>query len=85
MNELPVRVMVEDSWDQVTLDLQPASTIANAKQQALALTHTAREASDYLVKFRGAEIQDESQSLAHAGIVPNAALIVMPRRRRPVR
>jgi hypothetical protein len=85
MNEFPIRVMVEDSWDQVTLDLQPAVTIAAAKQQALSITHTGRDAAEYLVKFRGAEIQNENQSLADAGIVANAALIVMPRWRRPVR
>jgi len=28
--------------------------------------------------------RDESQSLAEAGLVPNGALIVLPRRRRPV-
>ena len=85
MTGLPVRVMVEDSWDQVVLDLQPSTTIGDVKQQALALTHTGRDASAYRVKYRGAEIQDETQSLADVGIVPNAALIVMPRRRRPVR
>ena len=85
MTGLPVRVMVEDSWDQVMLELDTSTTVADAKQRALSMTHTVRDASDYLVKFRGAEIQDEDQSLADAGIVPNAALIVMPRRRRPVR
>jgi hypothetical protein len=37
------------------------------------------------MKFRGAELRDESRSLADAGLVPNGALIVLPRRRRPVR
>jgi hypothetical protein len=37
------------------------------------------------VKYRGAELLDEAGSLAQAGIVPTANLIVMPRRRRPVR
>jgi hypothetical protein len=40
---------------------------------------------EYVVKFRGAEVFDESLSLAESGVVANAALIVMPRRRRPVR
>ena len=39
----------------------------------------------YVLKFRGAELGDESRSAAAAGLVPNGALIVMPRRRRPVR
>lgn len=85
MSALPVRVMVEDAWDQVALELAPATTVAETKQRALALTHTGGRAEDYLVKFRGAEVLDESRSLAETGVVANAALIVMPRRRRPVR
>ena len=39
----------------------------------------------FVLKFRGAELQDESRSLADAGLVPNGALIVLRKRRRPVR
>ena len=39
----------------------------------------------FVVKFRGAELQDESRTLADAGLVPNGALIVLRKRRRPVR
>jgi hypothetical protein len=85
MSPLPIRVMVQEAWDQVALQLPPATTIAETKQRALALTHSAGKPDDYLVKFRGAELFDEGRSLADAGIVPNAALIVMLRRRRPVR
>lgn len=82
---LPVRVMVEDAWDQVALDLPPATTVEEAKRRALKLTHVAGPAEDYLVKFRGAEVLDESRTLEQTGVVPNASLIVLPRRRRPVR
>jgi hypothetical protein len=86
MNTLPVRVMVQDAWDQVSLELSPAATVSELKQRALALTHQGGKAGDdYLVKFRGAEVLDERRSLAESGVVPNAALIVMPRHRRPVR
>jgi hypothetical protein len=85
MNPIPVRVMVEDAWDQVTLDLPPSVSIADAKQQALTLTHTRGMPEEYVVKFRGAEVFDEGRSLAESGIVANAAIIVLPRRRRPVR
>ncbi len=85
MSGMPVRVMVQDAWDQVTLSLPPAATVRDAKQQALALTHTAGSTDDFLVKFRGAELFDENRSLGDHGVVPNAALIVLPRRRRPVR
>jgi hypothetical protein len=84
MSTLPVRVMVQDAWDQVNLDLPSATTVQELKQKALALTHQAGKPEDYLVKFRGASIED-GRSLAESGIVANAALIVMPRKRRPVR
>jgi hypothetical protein len=85
MNQLPVRVMVQDAWDQVSLTLPPAATVLELKQRALALTHRVGNPEEYQVKFRGAAVLDESRSLAESGVVPNAALIVMPRRRHPVR
>jgi hypothetical protein len=82
---LEVRVMVEDAWDQVTLDLPSSTRLADVKQQALTLTHRTEDASRYLVKFRGAELSDETRSLAESGVVTRSSLIVMPRGRRPVR
>jgi hypothetical protein len=38
-----------------------------------------------VLKFRGAELSDETRSAADWGLVPNGALIVLGRRRRPVR
>ncbi len=84
MSTLPVRVMVQDAWDQVNLELSAGSTAQELKQKALALTHQSGKPEDYLVKFRGASI-DETRSLNELGVVANAALIVMPRKRRPVR
>ena len=85
MSAIPFRVMVENAWDQVTLEMQSGAPVRDAKLQALALTHAGGKPEDYLVKFRGAELFDESKSLSDAGVVANAALIVLPRRRRPVR
>lgn len=82
---LPLRVMVEDVWDEVFMELPEATSVAEIKRQALALTHVKRDPSEYVLKFRGAELSDESRSLAEAGLVPNGALILLPRRRRPVR
>lgn len=82
---LPVRVMVQDVWDEVTLDLPAATTLEELKRQALAVTRVTRDPDGYVIKFRGAELLDESRSLSEAGLVPNGALIVLPRRRRPVR
>jgi hypothetical protein len=82
---LPVRVMVQDVWDEVRLDLPGATSLAEVKRRALAATRVTRDPAGYVLKFRGAELQDESESLAQAGVVPNGALIVLSKRRRPVR
>jgi hypothetical protein len=82
---LPVRVMVQDVWDEVRLDLPSATPLAEVKRRALEATRVRGDPAAYVLKFRGAELQDESESLAQAGVVPNGALIVLPKRRRPVR
>jgi hypothetical protein len=81
---LPVRVMVTDAWDEVPLQLSSSTTLGELKRQALEVTRVTRDPAGYLVKYRGAEVADQ-QSLAEAGIVPNAGLIVLARRRQPVR
>ena len=82
---LPLRVMVQDAWDEVLLDLPAVTPLAEVKRQALQATRVTGNPDAYLLKFRGAELEDESRSLAEAGLVPNGALIVLRRRRRPVR
>lgn len=82
---LALRVMVPDAWDEVRLELPSATPLAELKRQALAATRVTGDPAAYVVKFRGAELQDESRSLAEAGLVPNGALIVLRKRRRPVR
>jgi len=82
---LPLRVMVQDAWDEVPLDLPVETSLAQLKLRALRATRVMRNPDGYVLKFRGFELQDESQSLAEAGLVPNGALIVLPKRRRAVR
>lgn len=82
---LPVRVMVQDAWDEVRLDLPESTPLSEVKRRALELTHVTADPDGYVVKFRGAELRDEARSMKESGLVPNASLIVLPRRRRPVR
>jgi hypothetical protein len=82
---LPLRVMVEEAWDEVRLNLPSVTPLAELKRQALQATRVVGNPDAYQLKFRGAELQDESRSLAEAGLVPNGALILLRRRRRPVR
>jgi hypothetical protein len=82
---LPLRVMVEDVWDEVRVDVPSSTPVGDLKSIALRRAGVPTDASDYLMKYLGAELQDEDRSLADAGVVPNAALVVLPRRRRPLR
>lgn len=82
---LPIRVFVADTWDEVRLAPPPGATIAEVKEQALVRARVDADPARYLVKYRGAELDDEARSLASWGVVPNAALIVLARRRQPVR
>jgi hypothetical protein len=82
---MPLRVMVQDAWDEVMLEVPESTQLGEVKRWALQATKVTRDPDGYLLKFRGAELADETRSLAEAGLVPNGALIVLPRRRRPVR
>jgi hypothetical protein len=82
---LPLRVMVEDVWNEVLLELPANTPVGEIKRQALAASRVKADPSRYVLKFRGAELSDESRSAADSGLVPNGALIVLARHRRPVR
>src|SRR5882724_6270605 len=84
---LAVRVMVPDVWDRVFLAVEPTTTVAELKRQALAqaLKRAQVRLDDYVVKFRGAQLLDETTTLAALGAVPNSPFIILPARRQPVR
>ena len=85
MNQpVPVRVKVLDAWDEIALEAEPTDSIAHVKREALQRARVHRSAESYELKFNGG-IVNESDTLAEAGIGANAALIVLPRRRQPVR
>lgn len=83
----PVRVMVTPVWDQVVVPVDAGTTVAQLKHDALraALKRADVDERDYVVKFRGAAVLDESVTLGALGAGPNAPLIVLPARRQPVR
>lgn len=83
-DSLPVRVLVQDVWDEVALAVPAATRVDQLKRTALERARVPGDPAGYVLKFRGAEVADDV-SLAEAGIVPNAGVIVLPRRRRPVR
>jgi len=82
-----IRVMVTDAWDHVALQVAPEMTVAEVKREALtrALVRPPDPFEAYEVKFRGALVPDEQVTLRELGVGPNAALIVLPAKRRPAR
>ena len=86
VERIPVRVMVMPAWDTATIQTDDATTVAQLKREALRQTRkTAADEQSYMVKYRGAQILDESVTLRTLGVVPNAPFIVLPARRQPVR
>lgn len=81
---IPVRVTVLDTWDEVNLEATADTTIAELKGRALTRAGVTHSPDGYVAKYRGGEVAD-AETMATAAIVPNAALIVLARRRTPVR
>jgi hypothetical protein len=86
VERIPVRVMVMPAWDTATIQTDGATTVTQLKREALRVTRkTSADEQSYTVKYRGAQVLDESITLRTLGVVPNAPFIVLPTRRQPVR
>ena len=62
-----------------------ARSVADIKRDALAKARVVGAPEKWLVKYRGAEVPEDGTTLEQAGIEPNGALIVLRRRRQPIR
>jgi hypothetical protein len=85
MTSIPVRITLTDVWDEFRLDLPSETPLSHLKQRVLELGRVTSDPARYVVKYRGAQLEDEAKSLAELGVVRNAALIMLLRRRQPVR
>lgn len=83
--DLELRVRVLEAWNDVVLRLPPSTPISRVKQLALEAAHITDDPHRFLVKFRGAELRDETRSLADERVPAEGALIVMRGHRAPVR
>lgn len=81
----PVRVMVAPAWNTVELRVRDGTTIRELKRQALREAKVDPDADEFVVKFRGAALLEESATIGGIGAVPNAPFIVLHARRQPVR
>jgi hypothetical protein len=83
--ELPIRVTLLDTLDELALQVPPTTPITEVKRTALRRSRIKRPLTDYVVKYKGAELYEGNRTLADAGVVPDGALIVLLRRRFPVK
>lgn len=82
---VPVRVMVQEVWDEVALEVPASTPIATLKSTALARSGAGGSPDDFMAKFRGALLTDEDRSLGDVGMVAGSSIILVRRHRRPVR
>jgi hypothetical protein len=83
---LHIRVQVAELWDSVRIDAPGSERVISAKRAALdALYPGGANPEEYVVRLRGFEILDENASLVAAGVEDGSILLLVYRRRRPVR
>jgi len=83
---LHIRVQVADLWDSIRVDAPLAKPVAVVKRAALeALYPAGTDPDEFVVRLHGFEILDEEVGLAAAGVRNGSILLLVSRRRRPVR
>jgi len=82
---LPIRVTVLDTWDEIHFSAPVSTRVVDIKRDALTKARVVGAPEKWLVKYRGAEVPEDGTTLEQAGIEPNGALIVLRRRRQPIR
>lgn len=81
-----LRVQCAEAWDAVKVELSPETRVRDVKQAAMAqLLPDVDALESYVVKLRGIEVQREELSVHAAGAIDGSTLLIMSRRRRPVR
>jgi hypothetical protein len=81
-----IRVQCLETWDAVRMDVAPESRVREVKQAAMAiLMPDVDNFDEYVVKLHGSEIHAESNSMNAIGAMDGSTLLIMSRRRRPVR
>ena len=81
-----VRVWNTEVWDVVDVEVTPYSTFGDVKAACLAeALGRPVDSADYELKYRGALVLDETQTLAAHDVPPGAPMVVLPARRWPVR
>jgi hypothetical protein len=80
-----IRVQVAEAWDAIRVQVSPSTRVDEAKRAALdILMSDSNDPDAYEVKHRGVLV-DERATLQDAGVKDGATLLVIGRRKRPVR
>lgn len=83
---MEIKVRVGDTWMPLLMTVTPSDTVAAVKAQALKDRVTAPALlARYEVKVGGVPVRDESKTLSEAGIKHGAPVVILSKRRRPVR
>ena len=81
-----VRVQAAEAWDAVRVVALPGTSVQEVKRAAMAeLLPDVDDTDSFVAKLRGIEILNENASLEAAGALDGSTLLLMSRRRRPVR
>ena len=86
MPAIVVRVEVPEVWDTVRVAVTANESVLALKQRALAALYAEGEPhAEFVMKLRGFEVLNESDSLASVGAVDGSIFLLTYRRRRAVR
>ena len=81
-----VRVQSAEAWDAVRVEVEPSARLLDVKRAAMAiLLPDVAVLDEYVVKLRGIELFHEDATMQSAGVMDGSTLLVMSRRRRPIR
>ncbi len=81
-----LRVQCAEAWDAIKVDVVPESRVRDVKQAAMSqLMPDIDDLETFVVKLHGFDIVNEDASLQAAGAVDGSTLLIISRRRRPVR
>jgi len=83
--EITIRVEMPEVWDVVRVAAAPTQPVTDVKTAALNALFPGSAPEEMVLKLRGWEILDETASLADSGVLDGSILVMMFRRRRPVR
>ena len=82
---ITIRVEMPEVWDVVRIAASPTQPVIEVKTAALHALYPETAPDEMVIKLRGWEILDETASLADCNVVDGSILLLMFRRRRPVR